>query len=83
MSNISIEGVAAAEHQAATAVGHALGTMGWDGSDPWEHFETALAPAKPHQACDPAAAALRAVVKVRSAVAGSGRRGRSRHRQRF
>ena len=64
-TNISIEGGAAAEHQAAVSVGRALGTMGWDGSDPWEHFQTALAPAKPHQASDPAAAALRAVVKVR------------------
>ncbi|KAI7840688.1 hypothetical protein COHA_005610 [Chlorella ohadii] len=63
VTNSSVEGGAAAEHQAATAVGRALGTMGWDGSDPWEHFETALAPAKPHQASDPAAAALRAVVK--------------------
>jgi PAS domain S-box-containing protein len=63
VTNISTEGVAAAEHQAATAVGQALGTMGWDGGDPWEHFETALAPAKPHQANDPAAAALRALVK--------------------
>ncbi len=36
-----------------------------------EHFETALAPAKPHQASDPAAAALRAVVKVRRVYMGT------------
>jgi len=35
VTNSSVEGGAAAEHQAATAVGRALGAMGWDGSDPW------------------------------------------------
>ncbi|KAL4447890.1 hypothetical protein ABPG75_005109 [Micractinium tetrahymenae] len=62
------EGAAAlAEHQAATAVERALGTLGWsgEGDDPWADFpQGELAPRKPHQAGDPAAAALREVVQA-------------------
>lgn len=39
----SEEGAALAEHQAATAVERALGTLGWsgEGDDPWAHFPQA------------------------------------------
>ena len=51
---------------ACGAVERALGTLGWAGAEgnPWAGFSNALAPPKPHQANDPAGAALRALVKV-------------------
>ncbi|KAL4442423.1 hypothetical protein ABPG77_005007 [Micractinium sp. CCAP 211/92] len=76
------EGAAAlAEHQAATAVERALGTLGWSGGgdDPWAGFPQAsrhlgsaeLAPRKPHQDGDPAAAALREVVQAEGGLSMS------------
>ncbi|PSC75784.1 phototropin [Micractinium conductrix] len=51
---------------ACGAVERALGTLGWAGAEgnPWAGFSNALAPPKPHQANDPAGAALRALVKA-------------------